>query len=331
LAEAHRISGGKLVHLAGTTILLLPGGCSLPQSVFEQAGTDSREISTLFFIMAAGAGIIWLAVMATAAAAATDIVKPPSGRTINLFIIIAGILTPTVVLAVLLVFGLSLLPSWSEDPGRLKVHVHGEQWWWRVDYQEPGGRHAVSANEIHLPAGQAVEFVLTSADVIHSFWIPAIGGKMDMIPGRETRLLLKAEKPGIYRGVCAEYCGTSHALMAFSVVVHEQESFDSWLTETGRPAAVDGNSRGADLFLSSGCGACHRIEGIAELGDVGPDLTHIGARRTIAAGIAPNTSENMIRWLTNPGAMKPGAQMPAYHMLPENDLEQIALFLRRLK
>lgn len=306
-------------------------GCSLPQSVFENAGADSKDISTLFIFMTAGAVLIWIAVIGTAAAAALDIIKPPSGRAINFFIFGAGIVTPTLVLAVLLAFGLTLLPSWSEDPDRLQVHVHGEQWWWRVEYRDAGGEQAVSANEIHMPAGEPVEFVLTSADVIHSFWIPAIGGKMDMIPGRENRFLLKAEKPGIYRGVCAEYCGTSHALMAFSVIVHEPGTFKIWLSGIARPAMVDGSSRGADLFLSSGCGSCHRIDGFAEMGDVGPDLTHIGTRRTIAAGIAPNTAANLMSWLSNPGAMKPATQMPAYHMLPENDLAQIALFLRRLK
>lgn len=314
--------------------LLLPAGasgCSLPQSTFENAGVQSEEVTQLFWILAVGAVVIWLLVMGTAIAATLHLFGKPSERTVNTFIIGAGMVVPTIVLAVLLSMGLTLLPSWGEDPERLKIRVHGEQWWWRVQYQPASGPGTVSANEIHMPAGEPVEFVLTSADVIHSFWIPAIGGKLDMIPGRETRLLLEAQKPGVYRGVCAEYCGTSHALMAFAVVVHPPEEFEAWLEREGRPADVSWEQRGAQLFLSSGCSGCHRIAGLADRGEVGPDLTHVGARRTIGAGIAKNTQGNLINWIADPKSMKPAAGMPSYDMLSDEELAELAGFLQALR
>lgn len=318
-------------------LLLIAGvsGCSLPQSTFENAGVQSEEVTNLFWILAAGAVVIWLLVMGTAIGATLHLFGNASERAVNAFIIGAGIVVPTIVLAILLSMGLTLLPSWGEDPDRLKIRVHGEQFWWRVEYR-PGsgsdsGAGTVSANEIHMPAGEPVEFVLTSADVIHSFWIPAIGGKLDMIPGRENRLLLEATKPGIYRGVCAEYCGTSHALMAFSVVVHPPAEFQEWLQREGRPASVSGEERGARMFLSSGCSGCHRIAGFAERGEVGPDLTHIGGRRTIGAGTARNTPGNLASWIADPQSMKPAAGMPAYDMLSDDDLGALAGFLHALR
>ncbi len=312
--------------------LALPlAGCDSPQSTFLNAGSQSESVTTLFLVMASGAVVVWCLVMGVAIAAALGRSGRPSGRRVNLFIIGGGIVFPTLVLAALLAAGLQLLPSWQEDPGRLTIRVHGEQWWWRVLYKPADGPEVVSANEIHLPAGQEVEFLLTSADVIHSFWIPAIGGKMDMIPGRENRLLLEATKPGVYRGVCAEYCGTSHALMAFSAVVQEPEDFAAWLADRAQPAARDETSPGAALFLESGCGACHRVAGLVEKGEVGPDLTHFGSRLTLAAGIAENTRENLVRWIADPAAMKPAAEMPAYRMLPAEELGRIADFLLGLK
>lgn len=283
--------------------------------------------------MTGGAAFVWTIVFGAAIVAALGLWKNPSSRTVNMVIIGGGIAFPTIGLACLLVFGLTLLPDWRHDPDRLQIRVRGEQWWWRVEYRMPGQPPVVSANEIHLPAGEPVEVVLTSADVIHSFWIPAIGGKMDMIPGRTTRLLLEATRPGVYRGVCAEYCGTAHAQMAFAAMVHEPEAFAAWLDSEGQPhrqLSADGE-RGAALFRSAGCGSCHRVSGLSERGSVGPDLTHIGSRRTIAAGILPNDIETLEDWIARPGRMKPGAQMPSFAMLPQEEITTIAQFLSELK
>jgi cytochrome c oxidase subunit 2 len=170
------------------------------------------------------------------------------------------------------------------------------------------------------------EFVLTSTDVIHSFWIPALGGKMDVIPGRTNLLRLTPTKEGTYRGVCAEFCGPSHTFMAFPVVVHDNAGYEAWLQAERAPAIA-----GSDLFKLTGCDACHTIRGVAETGKVGPDLTHFGSRRTIGAATLPNTRENLLAWLADPQRIKPGAAMPGYASLPEADRAALADYLMGLR
>lgn len=308
---------------------MLPA-CGGPQSALDPAGLEAERLLSLFVFMGLGAAIIWALLMGTAVMAILRAPGRDTPRLANWLIIGGGVIFPTAGLAALLTFGLSNLPDWTGSPADLRIHVHGEQFWWRVSYEHDGER-ILSANEIHLPAGKPVEFVLTTADVIHSFWIPAIGGKMDMMPGRENRLILNPSTPGVYRGACAEFCGPSHALMAFAVVVHPPEEFDLWLAAEARPASGTAESEGRRLFLANGCGACHRIEGIVELGEVGPDLTHFGSRRSLAAGSAPMTRDAIAGWITNPQALKPEAGMPAYAMLPEEEIVAIADFLLTLE
>ncbi|MGX1099375.1 cytochrome c oxidase subunit II [Amorphus sp. MBR-141] len=307
---------------------LILAGCEGPQSALDAAGRDAAAVGNLFWVMVVGAVAIWAIVIGIAIAA---VLRPPgSARAANALILGGGVAFPVVVLAALLTFGLGLLPDWADSGTRVKIHVTGEQWWWRVTYERADGTTVSDSNEIHMPAGEPVEFVLTADDVIHSFWIPPIGGKMDMIPGRTNRLVLTAEKPGTYRGVCAEFCGTSHALMAFSAIVHEPDGFDAWLEAQQAPAVVaddDGARRGRDLFLGAGCGGCHTMRGVAEMGDVGPDLTHVGSRVTLGAGILPNDQATLAAWIRNPQHLKPGAAMPAYDMLPDADIAAIAAFL----
>jgi cytochrome c oxidase subunit 2 len=181
-----------------------------------------------------------------------------------------------------------------------------------------------------MPVGERVEFALTSPDVIHAFWIPTLGGKVDMIPGRENRLVLEAEKPGVYRGVCTEFCGASHALMAFSVVVMEKDAFTAWLSQAAAPAA-GAAGRGQDLFHQNGCGACHTVSGTEARGEVGPDLSRFGERATVGAGTLSNTPENVARFISHTDAIKPRVRMPAYSALPQNDLGDIAAYLGSLK
>jgi cytochrome c oxidase subunit 2 len=192
----------------------------------------------------------------------------------------------------------------------------------------------VLANEIRLPVGETVEFRLESPDVIHSFWIPSLGGKMDMIPGRVTRLALTPTKTGVFRGACAEYCGTSHALMSFDVVVHEKEGFDRWLAHQQMPAGPPGAAaaaRGHELFLANGCGACHAIRGTTAKGVIGPDLTHVGSRLSIGAGTLSNTRDALVRWIARTDHVKPGVIMPSFGMLPDEQLQAMALYLEGLR
>lgn len=321
LEYAERLGG-----VAGPTLAL--AACSPVQSALHPAGTDAAEQATLFWFMTGTGALIWLIVMGAAIYAVIGRRKPKSERFADRFILVGGVAFPTLSLAVLLVFGLSLLPSWAEtEAPDLRVHVQGEQYWWRLSYELADGARVETANELHLPAGGTVEFVLTSTDVIHSFWIPALGGKMDAIPGRANVLRLEPTKPGIYRGACAEFCGSAHALMAFPVTVHEPAAFDAWLAAERQPAARSGS----EAFIASGCGACHTVRGVVEKGAVGPDLTHLMARTTIAAGTLPNNRANLLAWISDPDHLKPGVRMPPFASLPEADRQAIVDYLVRLR
>ncbi|MBW3543958.1 MAG: cytochrome c oxidase subunit II, partial [Planctomycetes bacterium] len=292
---------------AGTSAIaagaLWLSGCSGSglQSTLNPAGRGAERLAELFWWMAGGAAVIWVAVIGLAIYAVRA--QPASHtRSAALLIIGGGAIVPTVVLCGLLVYGLAMLPELlaPAPAGSLKISVTGEQWWWRVRYERAEGEAVELANEIRLPVGKPIEFQLQAADVIHSFWIPSLGGKVDMIPGRETRLSLHPTRTGVFRGVCAEYCGTSHALMSFYVVVDEQEDFDRWLerqTESAQSPVGPLAEKGRLAFLAHGCGACHTVRGTSASGVVGPDLTHVGSRLSLAGGILPNEPEAFERWI----------------------------------
>jgi cytochrome c oxidase subunit 2 len=282
--------------------------------------------------MGLGAGIVWAVVMSVAVYATRISSGGLDERIAKRLIVYGGVAFPAVVLVALLIYGLRLMPVLRAPGDGLTIAVTGEQFWWRVTYKPKDGPPVRSANEVRVPVGERVEFQLPSPDVIHSFWIPTLGGKVDMIPGRENRLVLKAEKPGIYRGVCAEFCGASHALMAFSVIAMEKPDFETWLSGQSGPAAeaVD-MAKGKTLFLSNGCGACHAVAGTEAKGEVGPDLTRFGERATIGAGTLPNEPEQIARFIRETDTVKPRVRMPAYPALPREDLLAIAAYLGSLK
>jgi cytochrome c oxidase subunit 2 len=286
--------------------------------------------------MAAAAGVVWAAVVGLTLHAARNRPVPHGRREATLLIIGGGAVLPTLALGALLATGLSTLPDLlaPAPPASLRIAVSGEQWWWRVRYLAAGGTAIELANEIHLPVGEPVQFELESPDVIHSFWVPALGGKMDMIPGRRTRLTLHPTRTGRFRGVCAEYCGTSHAVMGFTVVVEEKHDFARWLARqaaAARPPADPVAARGQWLFLADGCGACHAVRGTPASGVVGPDLTHVGSRETLAAGLLPNERAQFVRWLGGSEGLKPGVHMPAFGMMDPRDLEALAAYLDGLE
>ena len=319
--------------LAGALLL---NGCEGPQSALDPAGREADRLNDLFWWMAAGAVVIWLAVIGLAIYSVRVHPESFSRTGARLMIIGGGAIVPTVVLAVLLAFGLAMLPDLvaPAPEGSLKIAVSGEQWWWRVRYQPPGGQPVELANEIRIPAGVPVEFHLESADVIHSFWIPSIGGKLDMFPGRATRLSLMPTKTGVFRGACAEYCGTSHALMSFYVEVMEKEDFDRWLKEQAEPASQPADplaARGQELFLAQGCSACHTVRGTAASGVIGPDLTHVGGRLSLGAGILPNEPDAFERWIAHTDDEKPGVLMPPFGMLSQEELRALAVYLDGLR
>jgi cytochrome c oxidase subunit 2 len=287
--------------------------------------------------MTIGGTIIWAAVVGLSLYAMWARRKREvSAAAGSALIVGGGVIFPTVVLAILLGYALAMLPrTLSRAPaGTLQIRVSGEQWWWRVQYRPPGGEPVELANEIRLPVGALVEFELVSPDVIHSFWIPALGGKMDMIPGRTTWLTLRPERVGVFRGVCAEYCGASHAWMAFPVVVHEPAEFERWLARQAAAAAVPRDeitARGQHVFLANGCGACHAVRGTPADGVVGPDLTHVGSRHSLAAGRLDNEPADFVRWLQQPTQLKPSAHMPSFAMLPPADVLALATYLESLQ
>jgi cytochrome c oxidase subunit 2 len=286
--------------------------------------------------MAAGAAVIWTAMVALTIHAARARAKPHSRREATLLIIGGGAVLPTLVLGVLLACGLSLLPELMAPApeGSLKIAVSGEQWWWRIRYLPPGGEPIELANEIRLPLGEPVQLELESPDVIHSFWIPSLGGKMDMIPGRRTRLALHPTRTGRFRGVCAEYCGASHAFMGFDVVVEGKQDFARWLAHQATAATAPTHpaaERGQRLFLADGCGACHTIRGTPAAGVVGPDLTHVGSRESLGAGLLRNGPTELARWLASAEDLKPGVHMPSFGMLPPEDVRDLATYMDGLE
>ena len=310
--------------------------CDGPQSSLEPAGVEAQGLADLFFALTAAAAVIWCATVGLALYAAYGR-REPSGPAFGARLIVGGgVVVPTVVLAATLSYGLHLLPPLLADPsdGELEIEVVGEQWWWRVRYLSRDGAPVDLANEIRLPAGAAVLLTLSSDNVIHSFWIPALGGKVDMIPGRRTQLVLHPTVAGVYRGVCAEYCGTSHALMAFRTVVHERQDFDDWLAHQASSAAAPVDElaeNGGEAFVRNGCGACHTVRGTPASGIVGPDLTHVGSRLSLGAGTLPNDPEAFFSWVSQTDGIKPGVHMPAFGMLPTSEIRALAAYLEALQ
>jgi cytochrome c oxidase subunit 2 len=212
----------------------------------------------------------------------------------------------------------------------MTIQVNGRQWFWEVRYP---GTAAITANEIHIPAGTRVNVVATTGDVIHSFWVPQLNRKIDMIPGRRNRVLLSSDKPGRYRGQCAEFCGIEHARMAMYVYVQEPPAFQRWLRSVAAPARAPSGGlarAGATVFQRNQCGSCHTIRGTSARGQVGPDLTHIGSRASIGALTLPNTADALRAWLRDPQHWKPGNRMPDLG-LSDADLRALVAYLQGLK
>jgi cytochrome c oxidase subunit 2 len=310
--------------------ILALSACTGPQSALDPAGEDAAGIAALFWQMLAGAAVIWCLVLGGSVLASWRGRSLWQVATALKVILWAGAVFPTVVLAGLLIHGLRLMPALRATESDLRIEVVGERFWWRVIYHQDGASPVVSANEVRLPAGATVEFVLSSPDVIHSFWIPPLGGKTDMIPGRTTRLVLRPTRIGVYRGACAEFCGASHALMALTAEVMAPDDFARWLEAEAGPAAVTAGP-GPDAFLRHGCGACHSVRGTPADAVIGPDLTHLGSRHTVGAGILANSPTTIARFIAHAETLKPELRMPSYAMLPETELWLLADWLASLR
>ncbi len=313
-------------------LMAMLGGCNDIQSALDVFGAEARQVRHITILLTIGAIVIFATVVALYIRA----VRAPEGRMSHAagmrMVLWVGAVGPAVILCALLIYALPAMRPRASEPGDLVIAVEGEQFWWRVDYRASGAAPLVSANEVRVPVGRTVVFELTASDVIHSFWIPGLGGKMDMIPGRTNRLVVRAEKAGRFRGVCAEFCGLSHALMAFDVIAMPPADFDRWL-EAGRGAsqAAATDMRGRALFDGQGCGGCHAIRGTAHDGTIGPDLSRFGERLTLGAGILPPTPDKVADFIRNPQKYKSGARMPAYPQMSEADARAIADYLKALK
>lgn len=300
------------------------------QSVLSPAGPDAALLSHLAWLLFGAGALIFVLVAGLAIASIGRGRWRPSAR---LLVVGGGILLPLALLAALMAWSgwQAARLTWPfSGAARIQVSVTGHMWWWEVRYRDTKtGREAVLANELRLPAGERVYLALGASDVLHAFWVPALAGKVDMVPGRLHGLTLHADTPGRYRGQCAEYCGTQHAAMALDVVVHPAAEFDAWLERQAQPA-VNARVRGRDVFLAARCNACHAVRGIAEGGRQGPDLTHLASRGHLAAGALPFNRAALLGWITNPQGAKPGARMPASSLPPE-DLQALAAWLETLK
>jgi cytochrome c oxidase subunit 2 len=251
-------------------------------------------------------------------------------------VIIGGLVFPALSLTVLLGYSVAVMGMGGapEAGDAMRISVEGERWWWRVVYRGPDGERVESANEIRLPVGRAVKLDLTSADVIHSFWVPQLAGKLDMIPGRTNTLTLEVKRPTVSRGQCAEYCGGPHALMSFFVIATDADAFDAWLAREAGPAGRPRSpaaSAGEQLFMSSGCGGCHTVRGTGATGRIGPDLTHVGSRHSLAAATLPNSPAAFRTWIAEGQHVKPENLMPPYRIFSETELDHLAAYLAGLK
>lgn len=309
-----------------------------PPPVLDPQGPFSNTVTTLAWVlMALMAGIfvlvcaaLWVALYGSPALRA----RLGGERVVRWF----GLILPTGVLFALLAWSTTMVAGMSTIRGdELRMRVAGNLYWWRVTYLDAAGQAMLAdANELHIPVGRPVVLEMVSEDVIHSFWVPKLGGKMDMIPGRVNRLKLQADEPGVYGGQCAEFCGGAHSLMGFVVVAHAPADWQRWL-DARRAAAAPREPddpqarRGQQLFGDVGCATCHRIAGTAAQGLSGPDLSHVGARRSLGAGILPNTRGTMIGWIGDSQSIKPNNRMPAYRSLAAEELQALAAYMESLK
>ena len=335
----------KLKHglrIAVTAVIALALACGGNESAFDPAGPQAGRINGLWWYMFAVSTVVWIAVVVALLysvwrghrrdiADKSDAVNHRMRRPV----VIAAAIS-ILILVGTLVYSVSTgeaLASLPRDKA-LRIKITGHQWWWEVEYMDPvSGNQVNTANEIHIPVGEPVQIVGSSADVIHSFWIPNLAGKKDLIPGHATAMWFQADRPGIYRGQCAEFCGHQHAKMALLVMAESRSQFNSWYKSQLLPAAPPADSSakaGEAVFMSRGCPLCHTVGGTLAQGHIGPPLTHIGSSYTIAAGSLKNTRGNMAGWIVDPQRIKPGVRMPP-NDLSGSELQALLSYLESLK
>ncbi|CAN5354073.1 cytochrome c oxidase subunit II [soil metagenome] len=325
---------------AALTVLVLAVACGQQESgAFRPEGTSARELNVLFWVLVVAGAAVFVGVMITLVLAAfasrddehragepdEEARRQRHERRSSRLVLGGGVVLPVIVLVpltiMMLVVGDRLSPRLGDA---YEIEVIGHQFWWEVVYPDAG---VVTANEIHIPTDTRVRVNLATTDVIHSFWVPQLAGKIDMIPGETTEVLIDAERPGTFIGQCAEFCGVQHARMRFLVIAQPPDEFEQWLVEQAADAAEpesDEARRGADVFVEVGCAACHAVRGTEATGVVGPDLTHLASRQTLGALTLANRRGQLAGWITDPQATKPGNSMPPTPLSSEQLLDLLA-------
>ena len=316
------------------------------QSVLDPHGVDAEALLRLILVFVVVCAVVWTLVAGVllravlrkrvprdpdAGDAATD---PSTDRRMARVIALALGATLMVVVSLTTVSFVATRHLRTDAADALVIQVRGWQWWWEVTYPdaEPA-RRFTTANEIHVPVGRPVRLELAAADVIHSFWVPNLAGKQDMIPGRDNTLVFTARKAGVYRAQCAEFCGLQHARMALVVVAEEPQAFAAWQEAQRAPAPAPASPEavaGQRVFLARPCAACHAVRGTPAAGTLGPDLTHVASRRTLAAGALPMGRGSLAAWIADPQGIKPGNQMPQV-ALGADELHAITAWLESLR
>jgi cytochrome c oxidase subunit 2 len=313
---------------------LLVAGCGGNQNVLHGESHQQRAIDTLWWVMfgVACVGFTLVSFLLLLGWWRRNRRELPGGGGERLgtgLVVGLGIVMPMALLTALFVWSDLFVMRSTAAPAAgstaMTIDVIGHDWWWEARYR---GTPVVTANEIHIPTGTRIEVVGTTADVIHSFWVPELARKIDLIPGRENRLLLEADEPGRYRGQCSEFCGVQHAHMAVAVVAQPRAAFRRWLANQKRPATAAGP--GSSLFMTESCASCHTIRGTEAEGAVGPDLTHLASRQTLASLALPNTRDFLRAWIHDPGHFKPGTRMPKVP-LTSKQLDDVVAYLEQLR
>ncbi len=333
-----RISNKRLTGLMLGVIGL--SGCANSPSVLNPQSPNADRVAQLSWVQFIIAAIVFTVVIALLILGiirahrfephAGELVRVTDDRRVISIVLLAGALLPAVVLFGVMLWSISITNASAQPDSALVIEVTGRQWWWQLHYMN---ENIISANEIHIPVGRPVTLKLMSADVNHSFWVPELSPKLDLIPGQTNTLNIEADTPGTFRGQCAEYCGLQHAHMAFLVIADPPDTYAKWVADQQQPAPTPSEAQvkaGQQVFLSSACVYCHTVRGTNAVGNLGPDLTHLASRQTIGAGVLRNTPGNLAGWVVNSQAIKPGNLMPPME-LDANQLPALLAYLQSLE
>lgn len=326
-----------MVRALSLLLTMLLAGCVGEQHVLQATGIEAQVIARMWWIMVAGAIVVLALVVAVLG---YGLFRPPERRVhvaAGPLIFGGGVVLPVVALTALLSYTLyassGLRGAHPDLP--VEIEVIGRRWWWDVHYVgEDPARHFRTANELYLPTGSPTRIRVRSVDVIHSFWVPNLAGKIDLLPGRSNEIVLHPTTTGVSRGQCAEYCGAQHANMALHVLALEPEAYRAWLERQRQPAAEPAEPftrLGREVFMRAACAYCHAVRGSHAGGLSGPDLTHVGSRRWIAAGMLPTTRGSLAGWIAHAQQIKPGNLMPSFAAFSGEELRALAAYMESLQ